>query len=89
MNKNISLLTLLLGLFIITSAQAQSNKLFFVFLNSNPDKAILDADKAEQLQSAHLKNIERLAIEGIMKAAGPFEGGGGMFILKTDCVKVK
>ena len=85
MNKNILIIiTLLLGLFITTSAQAQSHKLFFVFLNSNPDKAILDADKVELLQSAHQKNIERLASEGIMKAAGPFEGGGGMFILKTD-----
>lgn len=87
MKKNLSIIFLLFAIFIITTSQAQSNKLFFVFLNLNPDKAILDTDKARQLQTAHLKNIERLANDGIMKAAGPFEGGGGIFILKTDNIE--
>lgn len=72
---------LIIALFTINMTQAQSNKLFFVFLNSNPAKPLISEDQTEQLQAAHLQNIERLAKEGIIKAAGPFDGGGGMFIM--------
>ncbi len=61
-----------------------TNNLFFVFLNSNPDKPEISKQEVEKIQSAHLNNIEQLASEGIMKAAGPFDGGGGMFILQTE-----
>jgi uncharacterized protein YciI len=63
---------------------SQSNNLFFVFLNTNPDRQEISKEKVEQLQAEHLKNIDRLAKEGIIKAAGPFDGGGGIFILKAE-----
>lgn len=65
----------------------QSHNLFFVFLNPNPEKQIISQEKVEQLQAGHINNIERLADEGIMKAAGPFEGGGGIFILQTKDIE--
>lgn len=58
--------------------------LFFVFLNTNPDKETLSEEKVEELQAAHLQNIDRLTEEGIIKAAGPFNGSGGIFIIKAE-----
>lgn len=80
------------GLFVVTLlfsvyVTGQSNELFFVFLNNNPAKALLSEDQVESLQTAHLQNIERLAKEGIMKAAGPFDGGGGLFILESESIE--
>ncbi len=64
---------------------AQTNEnLFFVFLNSNPDKTEISESEAEELQKGHLENIGKLQDEGKLFAAGPFEGGGGMFILHAD-----
>jgi len=34
--------------------------------------------------AGHLANIERLAVEGKLIAAGPFEGGGGIFIFRSS-----
>jgi len=84
MRKKLPVILLLLALFLANLSQAQSNNLFFVFLNTNPDKEQLGEEKAEQLQAAHLQNIDRLAKEGIIRAAGPFEDGGGFLILNTE-----
>lgn len=37
--------------------------------------------------TGHLNNIGQLAKEGKLLAAGPFEGGGGIFILNTTSIK--
>jgi len=84
MRKKLPVILLLLALFLANLSQAQSNNLFFVFLNTNPDKEQLDEEKTEQIQAAHLQNIDILAKEGIIRASGPFEGGGGFLILNTE-----
>lgn len=67
---------------------AQTNEnLFFVFLNSNPDKAEMSELEVEKLHNGHLENIGRLQDEGKLFAAGPFEGGGGMFVLHADNIE--
>lgn len=66
---------------------AQNKALFFVFLNTNPEREVLSEAKAEALQTAHLDNIEKLNQEGIIVAAGPFEGGGGMFIMRASTME--
>lgn len=81
MTKNI--LSILFSIFLITNLSAQQS-LFFVFLNSNPEKAELNKVKVDSLQSAHMANISKLASEGKLIAAGPFEGGGGIFVLKAE-----
>ncbi|MEA3445177.1 MAG: YciI family protein [Bacteroidota bacterium] len=79
---NISLVVIFQFLFITLSAQ-NYNKMFFVFLNTNPDRETLDADKAEKLQAAHLANIDSLYETGDLLAAGPFTDKGGFFILNA------
>lgn len=66
-----------------TVAQTNDN-LYFVFLNTNPDRATLSDTEAESIQAAHLQNIDELAEEGKLFAAGPLEGGGGIFILHAE-----
>jgi uncharacterized protein YciI len=74
---------ILLLLIFISSCQG-SESLYFVFLHSNPDKEIIPQDSVMSLQTAHIANITRLSEDGVMKAAGPFEGGGGLFILRAS-----
>jgi len=85
MHKNLSHGLLVMALLFSVALSAQSQKdLFFVFLNSNPDKQEISQEKLENLQAAHLNNIEELAKDDIILASGPFDGGGGMLILNTE-----
>jgi len=59
----------------------------FVFLNSKPDKKELPKEEIDRIMKGHMDNINRLAKEGKLLVAGPFEGGGGIFILNTNSVE--
>jgi uncharacterized protein YciI len=76
-------LLIILGLVFSFQSLAQDYNHVFVFLNSKPDKEKISAEDEAALQKAHRKNIDRLVEEGKMIVAGPFEGGGGIFILTT------
>lgn len=79
---------LLFSIVIISSATSAQNKSYtFVFLNNKPDKEVLSKEKSDSIMTGHLNNIGRLAKEGKLLVAGPFEGGGGIFILNTTSVK--
>jgi uncharacterized protein YciI len=54
-----------------------------VFLNKNPEAPIISKDESARLMEGHMANINKLASEKKLLAAGPFEGGGGLFILKA------
>jgi uncharacterized protein YciI len=78
-------------LFIVTTLVCsyvfgQSPSYTFVFLNNKPDAVKLSKEESERIMSGHMANIERLAKEGKLIVAGPFEGGGGIFIFKTTSV---
>jgi uncharacterized protein YciI len=80
--------TLLLSLFIVgfSSVHAQNNLYTFVFLNKKEDKAELPKEEVDKLMKGHMDNMGRLATEGKLIAAGPFDGGGGIFIFKTTSI---
>jgi uncharacterized protein YciI len=84
MKKYILVLTLLA---IHIGASAQNKSYTFVFLNNKPDKEVLSKEKSDSIMTGHMNNIGRLAKEGKLLAAGPFEGGGGIFILNTTSVE--
>lgn len=65
-----------------TSAMPDSSY-FFVFLNTNPDRPTISQDSAGVLQALHMENIGKLYGEGKLDLAGPFNGGGGVFVLKA------
>ncbi len=72
---------------ICISAFAQNKSYTFIFLNNKPDKEVLSKEKSDSIMQGHMDNIGRLAKEGKLLAAGPFEGGGGIFILNTTSLK--
>ena len=79
--KSLSPVLLILFLLLSFKSFTQDNtKHFFVFLNRNPNRVTLPEEEAKKLQEGHMNNINRLAEEGKLLAAGPFEDGGGIFI---------
>jgi uncharacterized protein YciI len=68
-----------------TTAQAPEH--IFVFLNKKSDKAELPEEEVKKIMDGHMANINRLAKEGKLIAAGPFDGGGGIFIFKSNSIE--
>lgn len=60
---------------------------FFVELITNPDRAELPKAQVDSIQAAHMANIGKMVEEKKLMLAGPFEGGGGIFILKVDSME--
>lgn len=87
MIKKLSLAILTILLFASISFSQTNANLFFVFLNNNPDKEQLSESKVKELQKSHMDNIDVLNREGHLFAAGPLDGGGGIFILHADDIE--
>jgi uncharacterized protein YciI len=66
---------------------AQTPEHIFVFLNKKADKAELPEEEVKKIMDGHMANINRLAKEGKLIAAGPFDGGGGIFIFKSNSIE--
>ncbi|HEX9615124.1 MAG TPA: YciI family protein [Bacteroidota bacterium] len=78
------LLSFVVAIFFFSLASAGGGPFLFVFLNTNPDKPELPKEQVDSIMKGHLANIERLAKEGKLIAAGPFFDGGGIFVLATE-----
>jgi uncharacterized protein YciI len=63
--------------------QAQSKTYSVVFLNTNPEAPKIGKDEADKIMQGHMQRRVQLAKEGKLLAAGPFEGGGGLYIMNT------
>lgn len=70
-------------LLVIISLSAKAQKFTFVFLNKKADAEAITPEQSKKIMEGHMANINRLATEGKLISAGPFEGGGGIFILNT------
>jgi uncharacterized protein YciI len=70
-------------LLIMNASLCSGQSYTFIFLNTKKDKQELPPDEVKKIMDGHLANIERLAKEGKLIVAGPFDGGGGIFILNT------
>jgi uncharacterized protein YciI len=71
---------------ILSAFCLQAQSYTFVFLNARTDKEELPKEELDNLMKGHMANMERLANEGKLLVAGPFEGGGGIFIFNTTSV---
>jgi uncharacterized protein YciI len=78
--------SILLAIIILSARCVFAQGLVFVFLHHKPDKAELLKDQVEKIMSGHMANIQRMAKEGKLLVAGPFEGGGGIFIFNSPSV---
>jgi uncharacterized protein YciI len=80
-------LLFVLGCMVTSTLLAQEKDLLFVFLNKRTDLPEMPKEQVDKLMEGHLANIEKLAKEGKLVVAGPFDGGGGIFVLKTKSVE--
>lgn len=77
------LLTFLLLLFSGMTCFGQEKTYTLVFLHKKTEAEKLPKEQLDKIMEGHMANINRLAKEGKLLAAGPFDGGGGIFILNT------
>jgi len=84
----------LASLFFLSSAAAQTTqapattRYFIVFLRPDPARKHLPDNELERIQAAHMANIQKMAADGVMVSAGPFDDTpstiSGIFIFKVD-----
>jgi uncharacterized protein YciI len=84
--QSIKYCAILFLIFNCSIARAQYSHVF-VFLNKRTDKAELPKEQLDKLMEGHRTNINRLAKEGKLVAAGPFDGGGGIFLFNSSSVE--
>jgi uncharacterized protein YciI len=70
-------------LLLLSSACLAQDSHTFVFLHKRTDLPQLPKEEVDKIMEGHMANINRLAAEGKLIAAGPFDGGGGIFIFKA------
>jgi uncharacterized protein YciI len=75
---------LIIALFLITTSLtvAGQDQHTFVFLHKRTDLPQLPKEEVDKIMEGHMSNIVRLASEGKLISAGPFDGGGGIFIFR-------
>lgn len=74
-------------IFLFAFEAYAQDKYTFVFLHKNPDRTELSKEESDKVMEGHMANMQKLGKEGRLVAAGPFEGGGGLFIFKTSSTK--
>lgn len=76
---------LILSVWIIVAAMAAQGQSFtWVFLHKKQHASEMPKEQLDKLMEGHMANIQRLAKEGKLIAAGPFEGGGGIFVFNSS-----
>jgi uncharacterized protein YciI len=66
---------------LLTSAQ--DGKYSIVFLNKKTQSVEISQEELKKIMEGHMANMKRLADEGKLLIAGPFEGGGGIFVMNS------
>ena len=73
-------------LIFISNSLWSQQELTFVFLNKKLNVEEMPKEQLDKLMEGHLANIKRLAKEDKLIVAGPFDGGGGIFVFKSNSV---
>lgn len=73
-------------------AQTNGTSRYYVaFLRPDPARKPLTKDEGERIQTAHMANIHKMAEEGVLVSAGPFEDTpltiSGIFIFKVNSLE--
>jgi uncharacterized protein YciI len=77
----------LIVLILLFSQSVVAQQMVIVFLHHKPDKAELPKDQIDKIMEGHFANIKKMADEGKLLVAGPFEGGGGIFIFNSKSME--
>jgi uncharacterized protein YciI len=73
-------------------AQASGTARYYVaFLRPDPARKALSDEEGEKLQAAHMANIHKMAVDGVLVSAGPFDDTprtiSGIFIFKVESLE--
>lgn len=79
--------TLTLAFLFVASFAYGQDKYTFVFLHKRTDAPSISKEETDKIMEGHMANIKKMAKEGKLLAAGPFDGGGGLFIFKSSSPK--
>jgi uncharacterized protein YciI len=72
--------------FAVSLSCFAQDKYTIVFLNKNSEAPQLSKEESSKIMEGHMANMKKLAQEGKLLAAGPFEGGGGLFIMNSTSI---
>jgi uncharacterized protein YciI len=65
-----------------------TTRYFVVFLRPDPARKTLTTEEAERIQAAHMANIHKMADDGVLMSAGPFDDAqrtiSGIFVFKVE-----
>ena len=78
---------LILLLWISSFASSAKPSRIFAFLNKRTDIPELPKEKLDKMMEGHIANISKMKKDGRLLAAGPFDGGGGIFIFNSTSVE--
>lgn len=62
-------------------------KYYFIELITNSERPELPQTQVDSIQRAHMKNIYQMAEDKQLMLAGPFESGGGIFIVNVKTME--
>jgi uncharacterized protein YciI len=82
---------LLLGAAFAQEGGREATSVYYVvFLRPNPARKPLAKEDGERVQNAHMANIQKMADDGYLVAAGPFENDpppiSGVFVMKAKSI---
>lgn len=73
------------------AAQTGTDVYYMAFLRPDPQRTLLSREAGERLQAAHMASMRKLAEDGYLVGAGPFEDTpstiGGLFLIKTESLR--
>jgi uncharacterized protein YciI len=81
--KKVLSFTFLVWFVAMSAGMVRAQSLYLVELISKADKPALSQEMVNQIQKEHMAHIRQLNNQGVLLAAGPFEGGGGLFVLQS------
>jgi len=71
---------------LVAWGSVSAQPMTIVFLHHKADKPELTKEQIDKIMEGHFANIKKLANEGKLLVAGPFEGGGGIFIFNSKSI---
>jgi uncharacterized protein YciI len=78
------------ALALAASAQESTSIYYVVFLRPDPARKPIAKEEGDRMQNAHMANIHKMADEGLLAAAGPFENDpppiSGIFVMKAKSI---
>ena len=68
-----------------------ATRYYVAFLRPDPERKALTKEEGERIQAAHMANIQKMANNGVLVSAGPFDDTphtiSGIFIFKVDSLE--